>query len=219
MDVLHRRATISSPRKSIAPLQAEPVKRDLARTRARLASTGITARAMLSKDSSTTAITKCYALVGTINDLHRSINTSFEQQHPKAVADTNAMLSGLESRQAQIGNQVQSALAKTRGQISPEIGDIAHEQTSTLLLQVKAVEDKMDALEYRTKSGWTHEKTLHVVFLVLEYIVMVVLWHLWLLLSVLRVAKKIVAGVWVVVWGIVMGIYYLIQWLFFMNRP
>jgi hypothetical protein len=77
----------------------------------------------------------------------------------------------------------------------------------------------MDALEYRTKSGWTHEKTLHVVFLVLEYIVMVVLWHLWLLLSVLRVAKKIVAGVWLVVWGIVMGIYHLIQWLFFMNRP
>jgi hypothetical protein len=174
---------------------------------------------MLPKDSSTTAITKCYTLMGTINDLQHSINTSFEQQHPKAVAETNATLSGLESRQAQIASQVQSALAKTRGQISPEIGDIAHEQTSTLLLQVKAVEDKMDALEYRTKSGWTHEKTLHVVFLVLEYIVMVVLWHLWLLLSVLRVAKKIVGLVWLVVWGIVMEIYHLIQWLFFMNRP
>jgi len=215
--VLGRRATIMTPRKSIAPLQAETVKRDLARTRARLASTGITARAMLAKDNQITPFTKCYALMGTLAGLHRSINTSFEQQHPKLIAELNATLSTMESRQAQIGDQVQSALAKTRNQISSEIANIAAEQTSTLLLQVKAVEDKMDALEYRTRSGWTHEKTLHVVFLVLEYIVMVVLWHLWLLLSVLRFAKKITQGLWIVVWWIVMRIYHFILWLFFMN--
>ena len=217
MGVLQRRATIMSPRKSIAPQQAETVKRDLARTRARLTSTGITARAMLAKDNQITPFTKCYTLMGTIAGLQGSINTSFEQQHSKAIAELNATLSTMESRQAQIGDQVQSALAKTRNQISPEIADIAAEQTSTLLLQVKAVEDKMDALEYRTRSGWTHERTLHVVFLVLEYIVMVVLWHLWLLLSVLRLAKKIVHGFWIVVWWIATGIYQMIQWLFFMN--
>jgi len=215
--VLGRRPTIMTPRKSIAPLQAETVKRDLARTRARLASTGITARAMVAKDNQITPFKKCYALMGTLAGVHRSINTSFEQQHRTLIAELNATLSTMESRQAQIGDQVQSALAKTRNQISPEIANIAAEQTSTLLLQVKAVEDKMDALEYRTRSGWTHEKTLHVVFLVLEYIVMVVLWHLWLLLSVLRLAKKIVHSLWIVVWWIVMGIYHFIRWLFFMN--
>jgi hypothetical protein len=74
----------------------------------------------------------------------------------------------------------------------------------------------MDALEYRTKSGWTHEKTLHLVFLMLEYIVMVVLWHLWALLSVLRLGKQIIWGLWLVVYTFVAGIVRLIRWLFFM---
>ena len=130
--------------------------------------------------------------------------------------DLSTSLSTLESRQTQVANQVQSALTKTRTQTAVKIADIAAEQTSTLLLQVKAVEDKMDALEYRTNSGWTHEKTLRLVFLVLEYIVMVVLWHLWVLLSVLRLAKKIVWGVWIVVWGIIAGIFHFVGWLFFM---
>lgn len=171
---------------------------------------------MLAKDTQTTSISKCQHLMGTIAGLDKSLTTSMGEDHAKATTDLATTLSGLESRQTQVANQVQSALTKTRSQIGVKIADIAAEQTSTLLLQIKAVEDRMDALEYRTKSGWTHEKTLHLVFLVLEYIVMVVLWHLWALLSVLRLGKQIVWGVWIVVYTAGAGIVHLIRWLFFM---
>ena len=76
----------------------------------------------------------------------------------------------------------------------------------------------MDALEYRTtSSGWTHEKTLHLLFLILEYVVMVILWHLWVLLSVLRVGKKIVLGVWFVIWAVGAGVVRFIEWLVFLT--
>ena len=216
MDIIARRPTISRrPRNLIFPFQQDETRRELARTRARLASTGITSRAMFDKDIRTTSIAQCQALMGTIAGLNRTLTASFEQDHPKATIDLSTTLSTLESRQTQLANQVQSALTKTRTQIGVKIADIAAEQTSTLLLQVKAVEDKMDALEYRTKSGWTHERTLHLVFLVLEYIVMVVLWHLWVLLSVLRLAKQIIWVLWIVVWGIIAGIRHFVGWLFF----
>jgi hypothetical protein len=217
MDILARRPTIvRRARNSIFSSQQDETRRDLARTRARLASTGITARAMIDKDTPTTSIAKCQALMGTIAGLNRALTVSFEQDHPKAATDLSATLSTLESRQTQLANQVQSALTKTRTQIAVKIADIAAEQTSTLLLQVKAVEDKMDALEYRTKSGWTHERTLHLVFLILEYIVMVVLWHLWLLLSVLRLARQMVWVIWIVVWTIITGMRHFVAWLLFM---
>ena len=216
IDVLARRPTIARRRASIFPSQQSKTRRDLARTRARLESTGITARAMLANDTKSTSIAKCQTLMGTVAGLNRSLTTSFEQDHPKANSDLTTALSTVEPRQTQVANQVQSALTKTRTQTAVKIADIAAEQTSTLLLQIKAVEDKMDALEYRTKSGWTHEKTLHLVFLVLEYIVTVVLWHLWVFISVLRLAKQIVWGVWIAVWGIIMGIIHLILWLLFL---
>lgn len=220
MDVLNaRRPTISrrSRALSIGPRTAQSdTRRQLLRTRARLVSTGITTRAMLSKDTQTTSISKCLQLMGVIAGLDRSLTTSMAEDHAKATTDLSNTLSSLESRQTQVANQVQSALTKTRSQIGVKIADIAAEQTSTLLLQIKAVEDRMDALEYRTKSGWTHEKTLRLVFLVLEYIVMVVLWHLWALLSVLRLGKQIIWGVWLVVYTVVAGIIRLIRWLFFM---
>src|SRR6202035_5221708 len=112
-------------------------------------------------------------------------------------------------------NKVSSSLTKTRTETAVKIAEIASEQTSTLLLQLKAVEDKMDALEYRTNSGWTHEKTLHLVFLLLEYIVMVVLWHLWVFISVLRYGKRFIYGVAGVLWGVVMGVIGLMRWMFF----
>ena len=220
MDVLNaRRPTIShlSRAMSIGPRTARySIRRDLLRTRARLVSTGIIARAMLAKDKETTSISKCQQLIGTIAGLNRLLTSSMEDDHAKISTDLSTTLSTLESRQTQIANQVQSALTKTRTQIGVKISNIAAEQTSTLLLQIKAVEDRMDALEYRTKSGWTHEKTLHLVFLVLEYIVMVILWHLWVLLSVLRLSKQIVRGIWFVVWMVAAGIIYAIRWLFFM---
>ena len=213
IDVLSRRP---SRRVSVFPSQQSKTRREFARTRARLISTRIIARSMLAKDTRTTSIAKCQTLMGTIAGFNRSLTTSFEQDYPKATTDLTTTLSTLESRQTQVANQVQSALTKTRTETAVKIAEIAAEQTSTLLLQIKAVEDKMDALEYRTKSGWTHQKTLNLVFLVLEYIVMVILWHLWVLLSVLRLAKQIVWGAWIVVWGIVMGSIRLVRWLFFM---
>ena len=217
MDILARIPTVSRrPRNSIFSSQQSETRRDLARTRARLASTGIMTSAILDKDTRSTSIAQCQALMGTVTGLNRTLTTSFEEDHPKATTDLSGTLSNLESRQTQLANQVQSALTKTRTQIAVKIADIAAEQTSTLLLQVKAVEDKMDALEYRTKSGWTHEKTLRLVFLLLEYIVMVVLWHLWVLLSVLRFAKQIVWVGWIVIWGIIAGIRHFVGWLFFM---
>jgi hypothetical protein len=171
---------------------------------------------MLAKDTQTTSISKCQQLMGTIAGLNRSLTTSMEEDHVKATTDLSTTLSALESRQSQVANQVQNALTKTRSQIGVKIADIAAEQTSTLLLQIKAVEDRMDALEYRTKSGWTHEKTLHLLFLVLEYIVSVILWCLWVLLSVLRMGKQIVWGVWLAVWTVVGGIIQFVRWLFFM---
>ena len=203
------------PKNSNSPSQQTVTRRDLKRTRARLASAGITARALL-KDHCNTSIARCQTLLGTLSSLNRSIMTSFEYDFPKTIADLTTTLSNLESRQTQVANQVQFALTKTRTQTAVKIADIAAEQTSTLLLQVKAVEDKMDALEYRTKSGWTHEKTLNLAFLVLEYIVLVVLLHLWALISVLRLAKQIVWGVWIVACGIVAGIVQFMEWLFFM---
>src|ERR1700731_444703 len=118
--------------------------------------------------------------------LDRSLSTSFEHDLPQATSALLNVLTTLESRQTQISNQATSSLTKTQNETAVKFAEIASEQTSTLLLQLKAVEDKMDALEYRTNSGWTHEKTLHLVFLLLEYIVMVILWHLWVLISVLR---------------------------------
>jgi hypothetical protein len=217
IEVLSRKPTTARRRLSIFPSRESGARRELARSRARFTSTGITARAMLDKDTQSTssAIIKCQTLVGTVAGLNRSITTSFEQDYPTAITSLTTTLSALESRQTQVANQVQSALTKTRTQTAVKIAEIAAEQTSTLLLQVKAVEDKMDALEYRTKSGWTHEKTLHLVFLLLEYIVMVILWHLWLLLSVLRLVKQIVWGVWIVVWTIVTGVIRFIRWLVF----
>jgi Flp pilus assembly protein TadB len=153
----------------------------------------------------------------TLAGLQKSITTTFEHDFPKATSNLNASLSTVESRQRRLADNVQSSLTKTRKETSVKIADIAAEQTSTLLLQLKAVEDKMDALEYRANSGWTHEKTLHLVFLVLEYIVMVVLWHLWVLLSILRLGKRVVMGAWVVLWAIVGGIIRFIRWLFFIN--
>jgi hypothetical protein len=216
IDILARRPTISRRPKYLLQSAESEAKRELSRTRARLISTGITARAMLSRESHPTSISKCQHLMGRIAGLNRSITTSFDQDHLKATTDLTTMLSNLESRQTQIANHVQSALIKTRTETAVQIADIASQQTSTLLLQIKAVEDKMDALEYRTNSGWTHEKTLHLVFLVLEYIVMVVLWHLWVLLSVLRVAKQVVFGVWMAIWVFITGIINAIRWLLFL---
>ena len=216
IDALPLRPTVNRRRVSIFPYQESERRREHARTRARLASTGISARAILSKGTQITSVIRCQTLMGTIAGLNRSLTTSFEHDHSKAITDLTTTLSNLESRQTQLANRVQSALTKTRTETEVKIAEIAAEQTSTLLLQVKAIEDKMDALEYRTKSGWTHEKTLHLVFLVLEYIVMVILWHLWLLLSVLRLSKRVFWGVWIVVWGIINGIIHLIGWLFFM---
>lgn len=218
IDTLTRRPIIPyRPRPTVASRQTE-ARRDLTQRRARLISTGVTSRALLGKDTNTAPIAQCQRLMGTISGLNRSITTSFNQDHPKATMALTTTLSVLESQQAQVADQVQSALTKTRTQTAVKIADIAAEQTSTLLLQVKAIEDKMDALEYRTKSGWTHEKTLHLVFLLLEYIVTVVLWHLWALFSVLRLAKQIVWVAWIVVWGIFTGIRHLIRWLCFI-RP
>jgi hypothetical protein len=154
--------------------------------------------------------------MGNINGLNETLTTSFEQMYPKVTAELITTLSNLEERQAEVAKQVQSSLTKTRTETAVNISDIASEQTSTILLQLKAVEDKMDALEYRTNTGWTHEKTLHLLFLVLEYIVMVVLWHLWVLLSVLRLGKQAIWGVWAIFWGIVTGIIHVIRWLFFL---
>jgi len=150
------------------------------------------------------------------HDLDRSLTTSFEHDFPQATSNLLSVLTPLESRQAQISNQVSSSLTKTRSDTAVKIAEIASEQTSTLLLQLKAVEDKMDALEYRTNSGWTHEKTLHLVFWILEYIVMIVLWHLWVFISVLRYGKRFLFGVWGVFWGLVVGIIGLIRWIFFL---
>jgi hypothetical protein len=198
--------------------QAES-KRELVRTRARLTATGITTRAMLPTDSRNTVsqpIASCFRLMDGINVLNNTLSTSFEQTFPQTTTDLINTLSKLEERQTEIANEVQSSLTKTRTQTAVKISDIASEQTSTILLQLKSVEDKMDALEYRTNTGWTHEKTLHLVFLVLEYIVMVVLWHLWVLLSVLRMGKQAVCGVWSIFWGVVAGIIHFIRWLFFL---
>jgi hypothetical protein len=150
------------------------------------------------------------------HDLDRSLTTSFEHDFPQATSDLLNVLTTLESRQTQISNQASSSLTKTRTETAVKIAEIASEQTSTLLLQLKAVEDKMDALEYRTNSGWTHEKTLHLVFLLLEYIVMVILWHLWVLISVLRYGKRFVYGVWALFWWIVMGIIGVVRWMIFL---
>jgi hypothetical protein len=175
---------------------------------------------MLDKDNrnaDSLPFASCQRLMGTIESLQKSLTTSVEENYPKAISDLTTTLSTLEYRQGLLAHEVQSSLTKTRTETSVKIADIASEQTSTLLLQLKAVEDKMDALEYRTKSGWTHEKTLHLVFLVLEYIVMVVLWHLWVLLSILRLGKRVVVGGWFVIWAVVAGIIRFIRWLFFIN--
>ena len=150
------------------------------------------------------------------HDLDRSLTTSFEHDFPQATSDLLGILSTLESRQTQISNKATSSLTKTRTETAVKIAEIASEQTSTLLLQLKAVEDKMDALEYRTNSGWTHEKTLHLVFLLLEYIVMVILWHLWVFISILRYGKHFVYGVWALFWWMVAGIMGVVRWLFFL---
>jgi hypothetical protein len=197
--MLPRRQTISRRAKPSPSSQQHESWRELARTRTRLISTGIATRGILAHNAQNVEsqpIPACQHLQGTIAGLHKSLTTSFAEEFPKATSDLSILLSNLESRQARLANEVQSSLTKTRKETSVEIADIATEQTSTLLLQLKAVEDKMDALEYRANSGWTHEKTLHWVFLVLEYIVM---------------------GSWRVLWAIVGGIIQFIRWLFFFN--
>jgi len=219
IDVLTRRPTISRRPKPTIATYATESKRELARTRARLISTGITTRAMLPSEDPTSSvqpIKSCQNLMNKFHDLDRSLTTSFEHDFPQATSNLLSVLTPLESRQAQISNQVSSSLTKTRSDTAVKIAEIASEQTSTLLLQLKAVEDKMDALEYRTNSGWTHEKTLHLVFWILEYIVMIVLWHLWVFISVLRYGKRFLFGVWGVFWGLVVGIIGLIRWMFFL---
>jgi hypothetical protein len=209
IDMLSRRPTISRrPKPSLSLQQHEP-RRELARTQARIISTGIATRGMLDKDSRSAdslPFASCQRLMGAI---------AGHQNYPETISDLTTTLSTLEHRQGLLANEVQSSLTKTRTETSVKIADIASEQTSTLLLQLKAVEDKMDALEYRANSGWTHEKTLHLVFLVLEYIVMVVLWHLWVLLSILRLGKRVIVGGWVVIWAVVAGIIRFTRWLFF----
>lgn len=212
-----RRSTIASRR---TPMSARPSdgRRELAQTRARLISVGTRARHYVSNDNNRiTPIDKCHRLMGKLSGLNRSLNSSLQRDYVQASTELESSLSALESQQSQLSEQVHSALTITRTQVAVQIADIAAEQTSRLLLQVKAVEDKMDALEYRTNSGWTHEKTLHLVFLVLEYIVMVVLWHLWLLLSVLRIAKQAVGFVWTAMWFVVVGVVRVIRWLFFLQ--
>lgn len=218
IDVLARRPTISRRPKPAISTQETESKRELARTRARLISTGVTTRAMLPSQESTSIlpIMSCQNLMNKFHDLDRSLTASFEHDFPQATSDLLSVLSTVESRQTQISNKVSSSLTKTRTETAVKIAEIASEQTSTLLLQLKAVEDKMDALEYRTNSGWTHEKTLHLVFLLLEYIVMVVLWHLWVLISVLQYGKRAIYGVWGILWGIVMGSIRLVRWMFFL---
>jgi hypothetical protein len=219
INILARRPTIMRRQNNPASLHQAESKRELLRTRARLTATGITTRAMLQNDTPNAdlqPIASCFQLMGNINGLNKTLTTSFEQIYPKATAELITTLSNLEERQAEIAKEVQSSLTKTRTETTVSISDIASEQTSTILLQLKAVEDRMDALEYRTNTGWTHEKTLHLLFLVLEYIVMVVLWHLWVLLSVLRLGKQAIGGVWAIFWGIVTGIIHVIRWLFFL---
>ena len=218
MEILKKRRSTIASRRTPMSARAPDGRRELARTRARLISVGIRARHFVSNDNNRiTPIDKCHRLMGKISGLNRSVNSSLHHDYVQASTDLESSLSALESQQTQLSEQVHSALQTTRTQIAVQIADIAAEQTSRLLLQVKAVEDKMDALEYRTNSGWTHEKTLHLVFLVLEYIVMVVLWHLWLLLSVLRIAKQAVGLVWMALWFVVVGVVRLIRWLFFLQ--
>lgn len=218
MEVLAtRRPTMVLRSKSLLPSPESGALRELARTRARLMSTGIVVRGVHSQNTKAISIAKCQDLMGRVADLDPVIAASFEQEYPKATLGLTTTLSALESRQSEVSKQVSSALTKTRTQTAVKIAKIAAEQMSTLLLQVKAVEDKMDALEYRTKSGWTHEKTLHLVFLVLEYIVMVVLWHLWALISVLRLTRQVLVGAWIVVWWLVVGSYRVVRWLLFLH--
>jgi hypothetical protein len=172
---------------------------------------------MLNRDIRTNFISNCQVSMGRINALNRSITASSKHDIPGEAETLSARLSDLEAQQGKVGDELSSALTKTWHETEDEVNKLLNEQTDVLLLQVKAIEDKMDALEYRTKSGWTHEKTLHLVFLVLEYVVMVVLWHLWLLLSVVRLAKQIVWGIWIGFWGLVTGIIQLVRWLLFLH--
>jgi len=219
IDILSRRPTIH--RRHLRPLSPfiPERKRELTRTRARQLSIGITTRNMLPdplQDKQRNPISTCHQLMDTLYTLNNSITTFYDQTLPTAMKNVTKTLEDLESRQTSIANQVQSSLAKTRTETSVQISEIANEQTSTLLLQLKAVEDKMDGLEYRTNSGWTHEKTLHLMYLLLEYVVMVVLWHVWVLISALRMVKRLVVGGWMIWWGIIMGLIHFVRWLFFL---
>jgi hypothetical protein len=219
IDMLTRIPTLSA--RQLEPLSAfQPDrKRELARTRARQLSLGVTTRAMLSdfnEEGQHSPIMACHHLMNTINTLNTSLTTCIDQQYPTTMKCITKTLEDLETRQTAISNQVQSSLAKTRTETSTQISEIANEQTSTLLLQLKAVEDKMDGLEYRTNSGWTHEKTLHLMYLLLEYIVMIVLWHVWVLISALRLVKRFVVGGWMIWWGIITGLVHVVRWLFFL---
>lgn len=219
IDILSRRPTfVARHTRPLSPFQFER-KRELARTRARQLSIGITARAILRdplEEKPHGPIAACNQLMDTINTLNTSLTTCFNQTHPNAMKAVTKTLDDLESRQSEIANQVQSSLIKTRTETAVQIAEIANEQTSTLLLQLKAVEDKMDGLEYRTNSGWTHEKTLRLMYLVLEYVVMVVLWHVWVLISALRLVKRIVVGGGMIWWGLIMGLIHFVRWLFFL---
>jgi hypothetical protein len=189
-------------------------KRDLCRTLARVLSSGIIAHALLT--DSTTPLTKANNLLGRISGLNRTL-TSHELPSD-ALNPIMESLANLSTEQTHLLTRVQSTLHKARTETHSSITEIATTQTGTLLLQLKAIEDKMDALEYRTKRVWTHEKTLRVMFLVLEYVVMVVLWHLWLFLSVLRVVRWGVMGIWLVFWGFVVGAVRFVRWLLFLDE-
>lgn len=218
IDILRRRPTLP-PRPLSLSLHRPEHKRELARTRARQLSIGITTRGMLPdplQEKQHGPIAACHHLINTINTLNNSLTTCFDQTYPTAMKSTTRTLEDLETRQNAIATQVQSSLAKTRTETSTQISEIASEQTSTLLLQLKAVEDKMDGLEYRTNSGWTHEKTLRLIYLLLEYVVMVVLWHVWVLISALRLAKRLIVGGWAIWWAVIMGLIHFLRWLFFL---
>jgi hypothetical protein len=216
MDFLTRLPTIQQ-QFPVSILQAERT-RELTRSRARHLSTAIRIRSLLPENGKVyPPIVTCNNLISDIYNLNTSLSSSMDSTHQETIKHLSTTLSSLETQQSSISEKVHSSLNKTRTETAVQINDIADEQTSILLLQLKAVEDKMDALEYRTKSGWNHEKTLRLIFLVLEYVVMVVLWLIWVLISGLRWVKRGVVVLWIFFWGIIFVLYRVVKWLFFLS--
>ena len=208
----------SSPATGAPTKQAYPGKRDLVRARALMLSTGMLARGMASRTqtlqqkSSTAAPPE---FVGTLQrtvyhhaisarHLSRQIHSANQDLEKRIITFRNVTISHLRNKILCTQDEISKKLTPLVQTTADEADVLSGELSTHYVFEVKRLHDEVSTLvrkRRRTTLKWVRRGG----YVLLEWVVLAVMWWVWLIVVMVRIARVILGGVgrgikWMILW-------------------